>query len=123
MLLENDWFYQAPIDFEHKQYKFFAYLKEVDEAFYGKIFSPYLLHTEKLVEEMKTSYCYIDSFQKSLIKKSIFWSVEGLYIRKEAPTMKELETVVEILEFCIPLAENRVDLGRKLHKKFPGILF
>jgi len=123
MLLDFNWYYQPPIDFEHKQYKFFAYLKEVDEAFYSKIFSPYLLHTEKLAEEMKTSYQYIEAFRNKLNKKSIFWSIEGLYVRNETPTLKEIEIVVEILEFCIPLAENRVDLGRKLHKKFPNLLY
>lgn len=123
ILLSEDWYYQPPIDVEHKQYKLFSYLKKVDEAFYDHIFSPYLLHTEKLVEEMRTSRDIIVNFQESITPKKLIFSWEGLYLKKDPPKMEELTTVIEVLDFSIPLLIQRVDLGKKLHKRFKGILY
>jgi hypothetical protein len=122
-LLQLDWYYQPPIDIEHKQYKLFSYLKTIDEAFYDHHFSPYLLHTEKLVEEMRISLLTINNFSKSLTKKSLVFSWEGLYLKDDAPSLKDLDIVVDILDFSIPLLDQRIDLGKKLHRRFPTVLY
>jgi hypothetical protein len=121
-LLQYSWYYQSPIDFEHKQWILFSYLKKVDEAFYNKNFSPWLLHTEKIVDDMRVSLEYIESFRKKITKKSIFFSIEGLSLIENKPSEKETETVEEILKFSIPLLDQRVELGRKLFLKYPTIL-
>lgn len=123
-LLEIDWYYQSPIDFEHKQYKLFSYLQKCDNAFYEKVFSPYLLHTEKIVNEMEMTLETLKSFERSSIKKSVFISLEGLYLREEGlPKIEELEIVGEIIKFSLPLLSQRIDLGKKLHRKYPTILY
>ena len=123
-LLEIDWYYESPIDFEHKQYKLFGYLKKCDSAFYERIYSAYLLHTEKLITEMEFTLRNIKNFESGMVKKSIFFSNEGIYLREEKiPKIEEIETVGEIIEFSLPLLIQRVDLGNKLFKKFPGILY
>ena len=121
-LLKYSWYYESPIDFEHKQWVLFAYLKKVDEAFYSKIFSPWLLHTEKISDDMKMSLGYIESFRNKITKKSLFITMEGLSWRTEKPAETETEIVEEILKFSIPLLDQRIDFGRKLFKKYPTIL-
>jgi hypothetical protein len=123
-LLDLSWYYKNPIDFEYKQWILFAYLKKVDDAFYSKIFSPWLLHTEKLSEDMKISLQYLEGFKNGLVKKSILFSFEGISIAENKPVSnKEIEIVEEIVKFSIPLLDQRIDLGRKLHSQYPTILY
>jgi len=123
-LLEHSWYYKDPIDFEYKQWILFAYLQKVDEAFYSRIFSPWLLHTEKLTDDMKVSLQYLESFKKGITKKSILFSFEGISIVENKPiSNKEIDTVEEVVRFAIPLLDKRKDLGRKLHAQYPTILY
>ena len=123
-LLDLSWYYKNPIDFEYKQWILFAYLKKVDEAFYNKIFSPWLLHTEKLTEDMRLSLQYLEGFKKGLVKKSILFSFEGISLVESNPiSNKEIEVVEEVVRFSIPLLDQRIDLGRKLHSQYPTILY
>jgi hypothetical protein len=124
LLLDHSWYYKHPIDFEHKQWTLFAYLQKVDEAFYSRIFSPWLLHTEKLCEDMKISLQYLESFKKGITKKSVLFSFEGIQLVEQKPvTNKEVDIVEEIVKFSIPLLDQRVSLGRKLHSQYPTILY
>lgn len=122
-LLDFSWYYNPPIDFEHKQWVLFAYLKNVDTAFYDRNFSPWLLHTEKLCDDMRISLEYLHSFQKGITKKSLLFSMEGIKMIEIKPNLKEIDIVEEIVNFSIPLLEQRIDLGRKLHKQYPTILY
>lgn len=123
-LLDHSWYYKDPIDFEHKQWVLFAYLQKVDDAFYKRIFSPWLLHTEKLTEDMRISLEYLVSFQKGINKKSILFSIEGISLIDIKPkTNKEIDIVEEIVRFSIPLLEQRIELGKKLHTQYPTILY
>lgn len=123
-LLDLSWYYKNPIDFEYKQWILFAYLKKVDDAFYNKIFSPWLLHTEKLTEDMRLSLQYLEGFKKGLVKKSILFSFEGISLVENNPiSNKEIEVVEEVVRFSIPLLDQRIDLGRKLHSQYPTILY
>jgi hypothetical protein len=122
-LLEHSWYYKNPIDFEHKQWTLFSYLKKVDEAFYSKIFSPWLLHTESLSDDMRMSLQYLEGFKKGIIKKSILFSFEGIKVLENNIKDKQIETVEEIVRFSIPLLDQRIQLGKELHKKYPTILY
>ena len=123
-LLEIDWYYQSPIDFEHKQYKLFSYLQRCDSSFYDRVFSPYLLHTEKIVCEMEVTLQNIKNFERATTKKSLFFSLEELYLREEGvPKPEELGTVEEIINFSLPLLNQRISLGKQLHKKYPSLLY
>jgi hypothetical protein len=123
-LLDHSWYYKAPIDFEYKQWILFAYLQKLDEAFYSRIFSPWLLHTEKLSDDMKISLQYLESFKKGITKKSILFSFEGISVVENKPiSNKEIDIVEEIVRFSIPLLDQRIELGRKLHSQYPTILY
>lgn len=122
-LLDFGWYYKAPYDFEHKQWTLFAYLKKVDDAFCNKVFSPYLLHTEKLAEDMSVSLDFIQSFEKGITKRGLLFQMEGLYKVDTPPDRPEdFSTIIEVIEFSIPLMNQRVELGNKLIKKFPNIV-
>lgn len=121
-LIQHSWYYQSPIDFEHKQWILLAYLKSVDNAFCNRIFSPWLLHTEKIVEDMRISLEYLQRFKKQTAKRSLFISMEGLSWMDNKPNEKDIEIIEEILKFSIPLLDQRIDIGRKLFAKYPTIL-
>lgn len=122
-LLKEMWFCESPIDFEHKSYKLMAYLTRVDTAFSEKVFSPYLLHTERLVDDIRGTMQRIDEFSLMLTKRHVVFLNGGIFYNHETPRVEELDVIREILEFSMPLLVQRVELGRTLHRKFPAILF
>lgn len=123
-LLDHSWYYKSPIDFEHKKWVLFAYLQNVDEAFSKRIFSPWLLRTEKITEDMIISLDYIKEFKKGSITKSILFSFEGIASMEKKPdSLEEIDIIEEILEFSIPLLKERIKEGKKLHYEYPTILY
>ena len=48
--LEETWFYEPPIDFEHKHYLLLQYLSDIDKSYSLLKLSPYLLHTEESLQ-------------------------------------------------------------------------
>jgi hypothetical protein len=73
---------------------------------------------------MKLSLQYLEGFKNGLVKKSILFSFEGISVVENKPVSnKEIEIVEEIVKFSIPLLDQRVDLGRKLHSQYPTILY
>lgn len=124
-LLSFDWYYSEPYDFEHKQWILFDYLKKIDDAFCVKKFSPYLLHTEGLTDNMRMTLEYIRSFEKGITKQSLLFSTEGIYLVKQPPKRPDdFVVIIDVMEFSIPLLQQRIDLGNKLIKRFPpGLLY
>jgi hypothetical protein len=51
-MLSVDWFIEPPMDFEQKNYLLLDYVQQIDNSFKVQKLSPYILHTEKIVEEM-----------------------------------------------------------------------
>jgi hypothetical protein len=123
-MLDLNWFYQSPIDFEHKNYLLLHYLSTVDSSYSQRILSPYLLWTEKLVRELQDFR--IKSHQ---IESSIRTEIKSLdliqmkVIRKEVDKNKEIKLIFEIVEYSTPLLESKLKLGYKLLDKYPQILY
>lgn len=123
-MLNLDWFYQCPIDFEHKNYLLLQYLKSVDDNYSQHILSPYLLWTEKLVKELK-------DFRKKVVEiesniKTDIQSVDFLkmqIVRKEIEKNDEIKIIFEVVDYSTPILESKVKLGYKLLDKYPQILF
>jgi hypothetical protein len=119
-LLPIDWYFQSPIDFEHKEYILYAYLKEVDESFNDKRLSPHLLHIEKLLNELKLFY---NSY------KTILFDLEKTrYKYFDNPHLGNLDnddllTIVDIIEFSKPQLNNRWFRGQTIFKKYNQILY
>ena len=123
-MLQLDWFYQSPLDFEHKNYLLLQYLKSIDDSYSEHKLSPYLLWTEKLVKELQ-DFKLKTTYFESVIKKDII-SIDLIkmqIVRKEIEKNDEIKVVFEIVEYSTPLLESKVKLGYKLLNKYPKILF
>lgn len=119
-LLAPNWYIQSPVDFEHKEYILYAFLQDVDSSYGKKVVSPYLLHLEKLREEMNV-------FQKNLADMKIrFNTVRYQWFdnpKLEGEENELVETVSEIIDFSLPQIENRILIGNRIYKKYNQILW
>ena len=123
-MLSLDWYCQTPLDFEHKNYLLLQYLKIVDDSFSVKVLSPYLLHTERLVKELK------EFTQKSqLLENHLRRDIKSIdlmnwkIIRKEIQKNDEIKVVFEVVDYSTPLLESKITLGYKLLDRYPQVLF
>ena len=113
--LKLNWWMLPPVDFEHKKWLLFAYLKKQKSSFDKQIYSPWLLHSEKLINNMKISFT---DLKKINIKfDSTFNDL------KNEEFYENVKTYKEILEFSIPLLEDDLNYGWKLWVDNPTLLF
>lgn len=122
-MLKLDWYLEEPIDFEHKNYMLLHYLQEVDESFAAKKLSPFLLHTDKLVLEMKNFIGREFEIRRNFKTEIIGLNYKIGLIRKEIETTQPIKEIIEIIEFSIPQFEGKVNLGYKLLSKYPQIIY
>ena len=122
-MLKFDWFAEAPIDFEHKNYVLLSYLKEIDESYSYHKLSPYLLYTEKLVQDMKLFQDNEWKFTNSLWTPIVSFSLQTGIRRREVQKGDEIKEIIEIVHYSIPLLQSKVNLGWKLLDKYPQVLF
>jgi hypothetical protein len=123
-MLSIDWYCQTPLDFEHKNYLLLQYLKIVDDSFSVKVLSPYLLHTERLVKELK-EFAHKSQLLENHLRRDIE-SIDLLnwkIIRKEVQKNDEIKVVFEVVDYSTPLLESKITLGYKLLDKYPQVLF
>lgn len=121
-MLSLNWYSEAPIDFEHKNYLLLDYVMKVDESYSNLKLSPYLLWTEKLVMDMEI-FMTMHNNLKSEMRKT-FDRIEGftvVYRQEEMP--KEMLEIFEIIDYSKPILEVKVKIGYKLFKKYPQLLF
>ena len=121
--LEETWFYEPPIDFEHKHYLLLQYLSDIDKSYSLLKLSPYLLHTEKLAESMRTFRKDLKKQRGLIVGRMIGFSLQRGIIREEVEDIPEIEEIEEIVDYSIPLLESKVKMGYKLLKKYPQVLF
>tara|TARA_R100001443_G_scaffold20619_1_gene32685 strand:+ start:1866 stop:2216 length:351 start_codon:yes stop_codon:yes gene_type:complete len=115
---------EEPIDYEYKQYILLDYLQKIEKLFINREFSPYLLHTEKLYEEMAISLEFIDNFEDEMTKNTLVFTQTGVEMEEnKLPTIKELEEMKLVLRFSVPLLKEKVKFGKNLWKENPTILW
>ena len=122
-MLQFDFYYQPPIDFEHKNYVLLSYLKEIYEAYSYHKLSPYLLYTEKLVQDMKFFQDNEWRFTNSLWTPIVSFNLQTGIRRREVQKGEEMKEIIEIVHYSIPLLESKVNLGWKLLERYPQVLF
>tara|TARA_Y100001972_G_scaffold15717_1_gene16645 strand:- start:1710 stop:2087 length:378 start_codon:yes stop_codon:yes gene_type:complete len=123
-LLKLTWWMEEPIDYEYKQYILLDYLQKIEKLFINREFSPYLLHTEKLYEEMAISLEFIDNFEEEMTKNTLVFTQTGVEMEEsKLPTIKELEEMKLVLKFSVPLLKEKVKFGKNLWKESPTILW
>lgn len=119
-LLPIQWYFQPPIDFEHKEYTLYAYLKNVDESFRLRKLSPHLLHIEKLLHELNLFQNNINQFHKEIDKRTYKYFdnplIDNLY-------NENINTIVDIVNFSIPQLDGRLLHGKSLFKRYNQILY
>jgi hypothetical protein len=123
-MLKIDWYLEHPLDFEYKNYILLDYIQSVDKSYQICKVSPYLLWTEKLLNEL-------DNFEKKRMdflkktEKKYLWSDNGYFkiIKKKIKEPEQIRVISDIIDFSKPLLESKVKIGYKLLEKYPQILF
>jgi hypothetical protein len=121
-MLKIDWYLESPIDFEHKNYLLLDYLSKIDIAYSNHQLSPYLLWTEKMVDELIRFKLQIKNLELNFKKDLIGISNTGL-LYKENNREELIEEIYQIVDYSTPILESKVKLGYKLFKKYPQILY
>lgn len=123
-MLDLNWFYQSPIDFEHKNYLLLQYLSNIDSSYSKRVLSPYLLWTEKLVIELEDFKKKSKDLESTLRTKLIGFDFKNFkLIRAEVKKNEEIEMIWEIVEWSTPILNEKINLGYKLLKKYPQLLY
>ena len=122
-MLDLNFYYQPPFDFEYKNYLILAYLSEVDASYALHKLSPYLLYTEKLLTELDKFQLVLNNFEKSIKKDMVGFSWKEGIIYSKMETLKEVNEIKEIVEYSVPLLQSKITIGYKLYKKYPQLLY
>lgn len=120
-LIDLDWYFKPPIDFEHKQYLLYAYLNTVDESYLTTKVSPHLLHLERLKSEMEFFVSNQMMMQHEFDRnRYIYFDNPKL----EGENNTKLTEISEIINFATPQIISRIKMGNLLFEKYPNqILF
>jgi|APGre2960657404_1045060.scaffolds.fasta_scaffold400065_1 hypothetical protein len=122
-MLSVDWFIEPPMDFEQKNYLLLDYVQQIDNSFKVQKLSPYILHTEKLIEEMNRFKENRLRMRDALRKKKLNLSRKIHWIVTEVDETIEMKAVVEVVDYSMPILESKLVLGYKLLEKYPQILW
>lgn len=124
MLLKLDWYLESPIDFEHKNYVLLDYVQKVDESYKDHLLSPYLIWNEHLVDELYRFDLNRKSFLKTIEQTTLTVKDGRLaVVRNYIPDSDQIKTILEIIEYSIPILESKIKLGYNLLKRYPQILW
>ena len=121
-MLDINWYYTIPIDFEYKNYILLNYLSEIDASYAQHKLSPYLLYTEKMIIELNNFNHSLFDLKLSLKKDILGFNSKGI-IYSKPETIKEIEEIKEIVEYSLPLLESKIKVGYKLFNKYPQLLY
>jgi hypothetical protein len=120
-LISITWYFEPPIDFEHKQYLLLSYLQIVDKSFIEKQLSPHYLYLEKILEELYSFNNSFDDIRKKFDKnRYVYFNDNSKLEGEDNSTIYEIK---EIVDFSIPQVNGRLDLGKTILKKNKQILF
>jgi hypothetical protein len=123
-MLKVDWYLEIPHDFEYKNYILLDYLQSVDKSFQIHKLSPYLLWTEKLVDELQKFQSLKLEFSNSLKKeKLIFTNNQIQFIKSGVEDTENIKSIFEIVDYSKPILLSKIKLGYKLLEKYPQLLF
>ena len=123
-MLKIDWYLEHPLDFEYKNYVLLDYVQSIDRSFQIRKLSPYLLWTEKLLEEMMCFEQRRMAFLKSVEKSMISFDAGSMrLVKKTISEPESMKVISDIIEYSAPLLESKIRLGYKLLGKYPQLLF
>jgi hypothetical protein len=121
-MLGLNWYSEVPIDFEHKNYLLLDYVMKIDESYSNLKLSPYLLWTEKLVDDMDIFILNHVNFNMNL--KREFKKIENFsLIYEKHEELEEIKEIIEIVEYSKPILLSKIEIGYRLFQRYPQILF
>lgn len=119
-MLNLNWYFEGPLDFELKQYELLSYLRLVEDCFILKKLSPHLLHLEKIKTELISFKDGYETLYEGLIKNEyVFFKDNSL----SGIDNKELNVVIDVVDFSLPQIESKISLGYSILEKHKQILF
>ncbi len=121
-MLNLNWYAEEPIDFEHKNYILLDYVMRVDESYANLRLSPYLLWTQKLIEDIDTFLSNYRGFMSNLPKRVESIDRGGI-VWVEFKSLAEVDELINIVEYSRPILESKVKTGYKLFDRYPQILY
>jgi hypothetical protein len=123
-MLKVDWYLEQPLDFEYKNYILLDYIQSVDKSYQIHQLSPYLLWTERLIDELKDFDNKRRIFHKSIQKTQLIFD-DGIIrlMKKTIEVPESIKLITEIIDYSCPILESKIKLGYKLLNKYPQILF
>ena len=116
-LIDLDWFQAPPIDFEHKQYLLYAYLKSVDKSYLMQRVSPHLLHLERLQQEMDYFITKYDIMRKAFDRNRYDYFDNP---KLEGEDNHQINEIVEIVDFSLPQIKTRIYQGYLIFERNPN---
>ena len=116
-LIDLDWFQAPPIDFEHKQYLLYAYLKSVDKSYLMQRVSPHLLHLERLQQEMDYFITKYDIMRKAFDRNRYDYFDNP---KLEGEDNHQINEIVEIVDFSLPQIKTRIHQGYLIFERNPN---
>ena len=116
-LISLDWFQKPPIDFEHKQYLLYAYLKSVDKSYLRQRVSPHLLHLERLQQEMDYFITKYDIMRKAFDRNRYDYFDNP---KLEGEDNHQINEIVEIVDFSLPQIKTRIHQGYLIFERNPN---
>lgn len=123
-MLKVDWYLEQPIDFEYKNYILLDYIQDLDRSYQLLQLSPYLLWTEKLVNELKDFEIKRRIFLSQFDKKQIVFEDNTIrLIKKTIEQPESIKMISDIIDYSTPLLESKVKFGYKLLNKYPQIIW
>lgn len=122
-MLSLQWYIEAPLDFEHKNYLLLDYIQSIDNSYKLHQLNPYLLYTEKLSSELKSFLKARELFRQSTQKRSLNLNNTISWVVTNIDEPNDMKMVVDIAEYSLPLLESKIKLGYILLEKYPQVLY
>lgn len=115
-LTTSDWLFESPIDFEHKQWIFFSFLKEIEDDIKEFKVNPSLDQVKYQLSNLEKWKYSKELYHKKTLKGIDFEKMTLVYDIPDDnnPDLKEID---EIVDFCLPyLREFQVKISKLIQR-------
>lgn len=122
-LITSDWIFENPIDFEHKQWIFFSFLKEIEDDIKQNKINPSLDQIKYQISNLEKWKYSKELYHKKKLTGIDFEKMTLIYDLPDHnhPDLKEIDSIVD---FCLPyLKEFQLKLSKLIQKISKNLLW
>lgn len=122
-LITSDWIFENPIDFEHKQWIFFSFLKEIEDDIKQNKINPSLDQIKYQISNLEKWKYSKELYHKKKLTGIDFEKMTLIYDLPDDnhPDLKEIDSIVD---FCLPyLKEFQLKLSKLIQKISKNLLW